>query len=207
MTTNQNPPIAPASGQAQARDCIEAGLALSQQGQAVDAIARFIDGIRHAPEWHMAHFLLGSEYAAAGDFAAAEASFAQTVLLAPDFHLARYQLGLLQFSGGRPLVAMLTWAPLRLLAPDQPYPLLVDAFEALLGEQLLKARDMFAAAIPMAGNSGIEADIRKLISRLAQQLDQPQEAVSDGDPSPGKDGGPGTPNHVLLSNYANRTVH
>ena len=192
--------------QSGARSAVDEGLALSQQGLGADAILRFKEGLQIAPDWHVPHFLLASEYAAAGDYASAEACFAQTVLLAPAFHIARYQLGLLQFSSGRCHVAMITWAPLRMLPPDQPFPRLVDAFTALMSEHYLDARAQFTAAIPLAVNVGLEADIRKLISRLDEQMGS-EKAFGTTGGSTETEVQPESPNHVLLSNYAGKTFH
>ena len=181
--------------EADAKRLIEDGLALSQQGHGIEAISSFRQGIQQAPGWHLAHFLLGSEHAATGDFAAAEACFAQTVLLAPGFHLARYQLGLLQFSGGRPHVAMVTWSPLQTLGADEPFPPLVAAFNALMSDQVAEAKAYFLAALPVAQNAGLEADIRKLLARLDGQATT--EALQSGDAT----------SHVLLSNYSGKTFH
>ena len=189
-----------------ARSAVEAGLVLSQQGLGVDAMSRFKEGIRSAPGWHVPHFLLASEYAASGDYASAEACFAQTVLLAPNFHIARYQLGLLQFSNGRRHVAMITWAPLRALPPDQPYPRLVDAFTALMSERYLDARALFTAALPLAVNVGLEADIRGLMLRLDEHMGSANAVGTTGEAGETQVQ-PESPHHVLLSNYAGKTFH
>lgn len=204
---NQNSSSPTQSSDSEARRLIDVGLALSQQGQSVDAISRFREGIGHAPGWYLAHFLLGSEYAAAGDQGAAEACFAQTVLLAPEFHLARYQLGLLQFSGGRPHVAMVSWASLQLLPPDQPFPHLVDAFTALMSDQLHEARAQFMAAVPLARNAGLEADIGKLIARLDEQAGAGAMARAAAEAAAGPTVKTEAQSHVLLSNYASDTFH
>src|SRR4051812_25103195 len=80
---------------------LDAGVVASQTGDAQRALDLFVKASAALPSWGLPHFMIGSEHAAAGRMAQAEAEFANAVLLAPLLHLARYQLGLLQFSSGR----------------------------------------------------------------------------------------------------------
>ena len=189
----------------QARALLEEGLTANREGNATRAAELFSEALALAPSWHVPAFMLGSEYAAAGDFVRAEAYFAQTVLLAPDFHIARYQLGLLQFSGGRPQLAMLTWAPLQSLPADQPFPHLVQAFAALMVDEFEAARALFEAALPLsASNAGLAQDVGKLLDSIQEQI-----AVDKGgrDRTEAEKDKEATVSHVLLSNYAGHSIH
>ena len=138
------------------------------------------------------HFLLGSEFAASGEYEKAEHAFANAVLLAPAFHLARYQLGLLQFSSGRLAVALLTWEPFLAMDEAEALPHFVRGFAMLAQDQLEAARAHFETGLNRnETNPAVFDDIRKVIERMgvARQDDSP---VASGEHSA---------NQVLISNY------
>lgn len=185
---------------------LDEGLAASQAGDSGRANELFGQAQALAPAWHLPPFLLGSENAAMGDFERAEGYFAQTVLLAPDFPIARYQLGLLQFSGGRTHLAMLTWGPLGSLPEgDSPFPHLVQGFGALARGDLDAARRHFESGLPLASsNQGLQADVARVLGALKEQAGAERPAAPDAGAPPAADN---AASHVLLSNYANGTVH
>lgn len=186
---------------AQARNCVQDGLAASQADRSAEACRLFEAAAGLEPAWALPPFLLASEKAALSDFQAAEAGFAQAVLLAPDFHIARYQLGLLQFSGGRPQVAFLSWAPLADLPGELPFPHLVRAFLALHAGRSEEARARFEAALSLAtDNAGMVADIRRLIAAIpSPSIDAVDQPATRADAAPAQ--------HVLLGNYRRSTLH
>jgi hypothetical protein len=142
------------------------------------------------------HFLIGSEHAAAGDFASAELAFARAVLLAPDFPLARYQLGLLQFTSQRAPVALLTWAPLLSLPETDALPHFVRGFTALaadaFGDALRHYRTGLACNPP---NPAVCSDILQVVDAV-EKLQRREGSPPDEEVA----------QHVLLSAYA-RGLH
>ena len=198
----------------QAGKLIEEGLAASQKGDSALAAQIFDQVVELAPAWYIPHFLLASEYAAAGDLHRAEAFFAQTVLLAPEFHIARYQLGLLQFSSGRPQIALVTLAPLESAPPDQPFSHLLKGFQALAAGRLKDATAHFKNGVLLVrANPALESDILKILDSIKQQLGSPLaadehslKALNTADPQQ-LENAKGVTSHVLLSNYAKKTVH
>lgn len=177
---------------------IAQGLEASRNNRTEEAVALFTQASQETPGSGIPHFLIGSEYAAAGDVEAAEQAFARAVLLAPEFGLARYQLGLLQFSTARAAMALVTWQPLLALPPADPLVHFVRGFEAL-------ARDGFADALHHYReglachdiNQGLAEDIQRLVEAV-ERLPDPQETSSTA----GEEVEP--PAHVLLAAYAKR---
>jgi tetratricopeptide (TPR) repeat protein len=138
------------------------------------------------------HFLLGSEFAASGEFEKAEQAFANAVLLAPAFHLARYQLGLLQFSTRRVAVAFLTWEPLLAMDEAEALPHFVRGFAMLAQDQFEAARAHFETGLNRhETNPAVFDDIRKVIDRIgaARQVDSPAASEEH------------SANQILISNY------
>ncbi|HVE52645.1 MAG TPA: hypothetical protein VNB23_04620 [Ramlibacter sp.] len=164
------------------------GLAASQADRKEDALALFTRAGEADPSSGVPQFLIGSEHASAGDFAAAEQAYACAILLAPDFTLARYQLGLLQFSTQRPALAVLTWQPLLALPPGDALPHFVRGFGALAREALDESLEHFRAGLACGpANPALSGDVLQLVQAM-EQIE-----------GPGRDG-------ALLSAYG-RGVH
>ena len=126
------------------------------------------------------HFLLGSQYAALGQFDKAEAALANAVLLAPSLHIARYQLGLLQFSSGRAAVALVTWEPLFSLEDAQPLGHFVRGFAALAQDEFAQAKAFFEAGLARnTENAALSHDIEKVL-RGIEEAKQKQSGGSSG---------------------------
>ena len=168
------------------------GLAASRDGRREAALDLFAEASAADPSSGLPHFLIGSEQASAGDFAAAEPALARAVLLAPGFPLARYQLGLLQFTAGRAAVALLTWEPLLALGEHDALPHLVRGFAALAQDAPGEALEHFRAGLACRpDNPALCADIAQVISALEQW--------QSGSAAPEEDAGA---QHVLLSAYS-----
>lgn len=176
---------------------IAQGLEASGNNRTEEAVALFTQASQEAPGSGIPHFLIGSEYAAAGDAEAAEQAFARAVLLAPDFGLARYQLGLLQFSTARAAMALVTWQPLLSLPPADPLVHFVRGFEALARDGFDEALHHYREGLACNDiNQGLAADIQRLVEAV-ERLPGPQAA-----PAPSEEVEP--PAHVLLAGYARR---
>jgi tetratricopeptide (TPR) repeat protein len=172
------------------------GLAASRADQPAAALSLFAQASEADPSSGVPHFLIGSEQASAGNFAAAELSFACAVLLAPGFALARYQLGLLQFSSQRAPLALLTWQPLFTLPEEDALLHFVRGFSALAQDAFEDALRHFRAGVACEpSNPALCADILQVIDAV-ERLDR-REAPSSDEPDA---------SHVLLSAYA-RGMH
>jgi tetratricopeptide (TPR) repeat protein len=164
------------------------GLAASQADDRERALGLFTQASEADPGSGVPHFLIGSEHASAGDFAAAELAFACAVLLAPGFSLARYQLGLLQFSTQRAALALLTWQPLLSLPEDDALPHFVRGFTALAQDAPEDALRHFRSGLACGpANPALCSDVLQLVQAV-EQLGQPAT------------------DHVLLSAYG-RGLH
>lgn len=171
------------------------GLAASQAEHTDAALALFAQASELDPSSGMPHFLIGSEHAGRGDFAAAELAFACAVLLAPGFTLARYQLGLLQFSSNRAPLALLTWQALFALPEDDALLHFVRGFASLAQDAFGETLQHFRAGLACSpANPALCADIMQVVEAV-ERLD-------------GRQGAPAEPtgDHVLVSAYA-RGMH
>lgn len=172
------------------------GLAASRADQPAAALSLFAQASEADPSSGVPHFLIGSEQASAGNFAAAELSFACAVLLAPGFALARYQLGLLQFSCQRAPLALLTWQPLFGLPEEDALLHFVRGFSALAQDAFDDALGHFRTGVAcQPSNPALCADILQVVDAV-ERLGRREASPSD-EP---------TPDHILLSAYA-RGVH
>jgi tetratricopeptide (TPR) repeat protein len=186
MSHQSNPPST-------AQQLLDAGLAASRRDDSREAIEFFAQAAAAVPTWALPHFLMGSEYAALGDWAQAEAELANAVLLDPFLHIARYQLGLLQFSSGRAAVALLTWQPLSNGTADPGLADFVRGFAALAQDEFDGARASFEQGLQAAGvNAAVADDIRKVIARM---------------PGASEQGSAAAPAHVLVANYDRFKLH
>jgi tetratricopeptide (TPR) repeat protein len=170
------------------------GLAASGAGRSEEALGLFEQAREADPASGIPHFLIGSEYASLGDFAAAEGAFANAVLLSPDFPLARYQLGLLQFSSQRPGVAMLTWQPLLDLPEEDALLHFVRGLSALARNAFEDALRHFHTGLACEpANPALCGDIRQLVEAVQKLQDRQGDTAGEV---------PVT--HVLLSAYGGR---
>ena len=175
---------------------LAAGLAASREGRLDAALAMFAQASEADPSSGVPHFLIGSEHAAAGDFAAAELAFARAVLLAPEFPLARYQLGLLQFTSQRAPVALLTWEPLLSLPETDALPHFVRGFTALAADAFDEALRHYRTGLACnPPNPALCSDILQLVDAV-EKLQRREGAPQDEEVA----------QHVLLSAYA-RGLH
>ena len=175
---------------------LAAGLAASREGRLEAALASFAEASEADPSSGVPHFLIGSEHAAAGDFASAELAFARAVLLAPDFPLARYQLGLLQFTSQRAPVALLTWAPLLSLPETDALPHFVRGFTALAADAFDDALRHYRSGLACSQpNPAVGSDILQVVDAV-EKLQRREGAPADDEVA----------QHVLLSAYA-RGLH
>lgn len=146
---------------------LAAGVAASRDDRRDEALALFAQAREADPSSGMPHFLIASEQASAGDFAAAELSFASAVLLAPDFALARYQLGLLQFSSQRAPLALLTWQPLFALSDSDALLHFVQGFAALAQDAFTDALAHFRTGLDrQPANPALCSDIAQLMDAI-----------------------------------------
>lgn len=179
------------------QDLIERGLAASEAKESSQAIDYFQRASASNPGSGLPQFLLGSEYAALGDMAQAEAAFANAARLAPDFPLARYQLGLLQFSSGRAALGLLTWQPLLELPDTHPLPHFVNGFAALAQDQFDEALAHYEQGLQRnTENPALSGDIEKVIAGI-RSLQASQRDDVPADPSADE----ASASHVLLANY------
>jgi tetratricopeptide (TPR) repeat protein len=171
------------------------GLAASRAEQTETALALFAQASEVDPSSGMPHFLIGSEHASRGDFAAAELAFACAVLLAPSFTLARYQLGLLQFSSNRAPLALLTWQPLFALPEDDALLHFVRGFSALAQDAFTETLQHLRSGLACSpANPAMCADIVQVVEAV-ERLEGRQAATDEP-----------TTDHVLVSAYA-RGMH
>lgn len=181
----------------EADDLLQEGLAASRSNDVQKALELFAQASLRCPASGLPHFLLGSEYAALGQFDKAEAALANAVLLAPEFHIARYQLGLLQFSSGRAAVALVTWEPLFALDDAHALGHFVRGFAALAQDAFEQAKTHFEAGLDRnTENAALSHDIESVLRGMeeAKHRTVGSEAAAA---------------HVLLSNYGKfgGTVH
>lgn len=176
---------------------IDRGVAAMEAGADTAALALFDAARAEQPLSGLPHFLIGSQYAGAGDFQLAEGSIATAVLLSPDLHIARYQLGLLQFSSGRAAVALLTWQALLALPATDPLGHFVKGFAALSQDQFDEALRHYQEGLALnTSNQALSGDIEKVIAEIRQRGlgtaaaagDQPADSTA-------------ADSHVLLANY------
>jgi len=185
-----------ASGSSAFDTLIQRGVAAMEIDDAASAHGLFLQALAERPDAALPHFLVGSQYAASGDFSQAEAFFATAVLLAPDFAIARYQLGLLQFTSQRVAIALLTWQPLLTLPSREPLAHFVRGFEALADDRFDEALGHFKEGLALhPENRSVAGDIEKVIAGI-HPLDH--GAVSAGDATPTRSE---QDTHVLLANY------
>jgi tetratricopeptide (TPR) repeat protein len=171
---------------------IAEGLSASQDNRMQAALDLFAQASALAPSSCMPHFLIGSEYAAAGNVEAAEAAFANAVLLAPEFTLARYQLGLLQFTSQRVAVALITWQPLFSLPEADPLGHFARGFAALAQDQFQDALQHFRSGLDRnQGNPALSADIMQVVQAV-ERLVAPEGSAPEAPAG----------SHVLLSGYS-----
>lgn len=180
--------------EARFRTLVAQGLQAGNAGDSERAVDLFRQAAQVDPGSALPAFLVGSEQAAAGRLADAEAAFAEAVLIAPDFHLARYQLGLLQFSAGRPAAALVTWEPLQALPHDAPLGHHVRGFTALARGAYDDAVVHWDRGLALAGaDDAVSADIRLVLAAVrdlarasstpADLLDAPVPAPADPPPA------------------------
>lgn len=177
--------------------------AASQADDGATAIDCFRRASEARPAAGLPQFLLGAEYAAAGEFGKAEEAFANASRLAPGFAMARYQLGLLQFSSGRPALALLTWQPLLELPESDPLPHFVSGFAALARDQFDEAIAHYRRGLERnTQNAALSGDIERVVAGI--------EALRGGGTAPVAAHAPAVAeveveaeatSHVLLSNY------
>lgn len=166
------------------------GLAASRADRTDAALALFAQASDADPSSGLPHFLIASEYASAGDFAAAELAFACAVLLAPGFALARYQLGLLQFSSHRAPLALLTWRPLFDLPEADALLHFVRGFSALAQDAFQDSVRHFRIGLDCRpANPALCSDILQLVDAVERRGRASDEPAHD---------------HVLISAYARR---
>jgi tetratricopeptide (TPR) repeat protein len=178
-------------------ELLSAGIAASRANDGERAIDYFQRAQAFNPSSGLPPFLLGSEYAALGDMAQAEAAFANAARLAPDFPLARYQLGLLQFSSGRAALGLLTWQPLLELPDTNPLPHFVNGFAALAHDQFDEALAHYEQGLQRnTENPALSGDIEKVIAGI-RSLKASQRDDAPADPSADE----ASASHVLLANY------
>jgi tetratricopeptide (TPR) repeat protein len=174
---------------------VEAGLAASRASNRDDALALFAQASQCEPSSGIPHFLIASEHASAGDFAAAELAFASAVVLSPDFPLARYQLGLLQFSSQRAPLALLTWQPLFSLREDDALLHFVRGFASLAQDAFADSLRHFRTGLDCPpANTALCSDVLQVVAAI-EALDRP----------PSSEDAP-VESHVLVSAYA-RGLH
>ena len=187
----------------EARMLVEAGVAASARNDTAHALRMFEQAAASAPAWALPRFLLGSEFAAMGEWQKAESELANAVLLDDSLHIARYQLGLLQFTAGRVAMALVTWQPL-LARPSSDDGLsdFVQGFMAL-------EQDDFAAARVHFGRGSSCADVNPAVAQDVQRTVAAMPASPGEAPlaAPARESQP-APAHVLVANYGKTfTVH
>lgn len=178
-------------------ELVRSGLAASQADDTPRALDLFRQAAAVAPQWAVPHFLLGSEYAAAGDYAQAEGAMARAVVVDPGFHIARYQLGLLQYSSNRPQAALVTWQPL-LEQNQMPWlSLFARGFAALAQDQMDEARKLFSEGLTAPdAEPAVCADIRRVLDALDAQSAPPVPAPTEL-----------TQAHLLVAAYDKYRLH
>ena len=190
----------PAGAPDAARRLMDAGIAASRSNDSALALGLFAQASAAMPGWGLPHFLSGSEYAALGDWAKAEAELANAVLLAPGLHLARYQLGLLQFSSARAAVALVTWQPLLGSQEEPSLSDFVQGFAALAQGLFDEARGHFRRGLSHASvNPSVAGDIGKVLEKLLAASSTREELADQAAPEP--------LSHVLVANYDRSKLH
>jgi tetratricopeptide (TPR) repeat protein len=191
---SSKPPDSVDTAQLEADALVHAGLAASQAGEFEKALHLFARACAANPASATPHFLMGSEYAALGEFEKAETALANAVVLAPALHIARYQLGLLQFSSRRASLAFVSWGPLFELDESQPLLHFVRGFGALAQDDFTAAEAHFdAGLLRNVDNPPLSSDIQQVIAgiRQAKAAGGPAKKSEDGQVA----------EHVLVSNY------
>jgi len=190
----------------QAQALLDQAMAASQSGAVEEAIRLFREAAHAQPGVAVPLFLLAAELAQSGAMQEAEQAYAGALLLAPELHTARFQLGLLQFSSNRAAQALLTWQPLLSVGDEAPWPHFVRGFGALAADQFAEAITFLEAGIACnAVNPPLNADIRLVIQRVTELLNQPSQAeVLE---SAKADESDEEAAHLLLANYRQSPLH
>jgi len=176
---------------------IQRAIDASAAGDTQAAMRLLQEAITDLPGVALPHFLLGAEFAQAGQIEDAEAAYSRAVLLAPAFEIARFQLGLLQFTSGRSAVALLTWQPLSLLPDAHPLQRFVLAFAELAQDRFAEALACFREGIAANHeNPPLNVDMQKIIDKILElhEVAEQPDAAADAKEAE-RDA------HVLLSNY------
>jgi len=162
------------------------------------AAMRFLqEAIADLPGVALPHFLLGAEFAQAGQIEDAEAAYSRAVLLAPAFEIARFQLGLLQFTSGRSAVALLTWQPLSMLPDANPLQRFALAFAELAQDRFAEALAYFREGIDANHeNQPLNVDMHKVVEKILTLQQVAERPGTEADPREAERDA-----HVLLSNY------
>ena len=182
-----------------AHQLLEAGAAASSRNESALAVRLFEQAVDAAPSWAMPHFMLGSEFAAMGDWAKAEGELANAVLLDPQLRIARYQLGLLQLTCGRAAAALVTWQPLLADAADDGLAEFVGGFSAWVRDDFDGAASQFRAGMSRPDvNPAAATDVQRTLDSIAH-------GPSRGDATAPPETSP-SPSHVLVANYG-KFVH
>lgn len=179
-------------------DLISSGLSASQANDSAQALGCFQRARTEDPSSGLPPFLLGTEFAALGEYDKAESAFADAVRLAPDFSIARYQLGLLQFSSGRASVGLLTWQALLSLPDSDPLPHFVRGFNELAQDQFIEALAHYELGLQRnSSNPALSQDVEKVMTGIRELLAK----ASGVSPSEGDTQDVNASAHVLLANY------
>lgn len=195
MYPNMNSP-APTKTYAQ---LIEQGLQASASGDSTEAVALFAQAASMDTSVGAPHFLMGSEFAANGEFDKAEECFVAALLVQPQLSIVRYQLGLLQFTSARIAAAAMTWQPLLQDLPDTHYlHQFVAGYLALANEDIPKALSHFDTGLSKnTENAPLSNDIRLVVTGLQQlgkhtsEETSPASAASEDAQS----------EHIFFANY------
>jgi Flp pilus assembly protein TadD len=186
---------------------LEQAVAVSQAAQWSEASTLLAAASELRPEAPEPHYLRAANFAATGDFAAAEAEFSACLALAPHLAIARFQFGLLYVTTGRPDAARSVWEPL--LATRHPLSWFARAMLAILHGDRTNADAWIRQGLQThRENAPLNANMAALLEKLAQLDSGPSTAGQPGEqsgPVPGETpADPDSSTHLLIASYTQR---
>jgi len=136
-----------------------------------------------------AHYLLGAEYAGAGQYDLAVSEMSAALVHKPELGAARFQLGLLFLTLGRVEEAVTTWGLLDMLPAKHPLHLFKTGMIHLIRDEFEQAVALLREGI--AGNSEnppLNRDMQLVIEKIARAQAEASGATDA--------------RHVLVSSYS-----
>jgi serine/threonine-protein kinase len=153
------------------------GVALSDQGELVAAVAEYREAIRLRPDFALAHNHLGKAMKALGELDEAVAEYREAIRLKPDYALAHFNLGVAQSDQGNLDEAVAEYFEVSRLRPDyfSAHNALGNALsdQGMFNEAVAKCRE----AIRLRPD---DAEAHNALSNALWKQGMLEEAVAEG---------------------------